>query len=190
MQLTVVPVGHSPRIRGGVGAACHSLLFSGKPEGELRVGVHTSPSSCSTPASPSALPEHSSSSLPRTLAGDSGKSGRAPRGRGEARGLRSRQGGRGSLWATCSSSPGFLFSGMPAPPAVRGPVLRADERATAVNVFATEQDKQYPEPCFFLPAASPLRQATGCLPLFPGPRAPLLVFPFLSWPSRLAQLMG
>lgn len=72
----------------------------------------------------------------------------------------------------------------------KGAVLRAEERAKAVNVFATEEDKQYPEPCFCLPVASLLRQATCCLPLFLGPWAPLLVFPFLSWPSCLAQLMG
>lgn len=173
------------------GAGCHSLLFSGKPEGELCLGVNTSPPSVSKPASPPAPPQPSSSSLLSMMLGGLWEVRQSPGCKGTRQGAsgHGREAG-GPSGPPCSSSSRFLFSGMPAHPAVRGPVLRADEREKAVNVFATEQDKQYPEPCFFLPAASLLRQATRCLPLFLGPQAPLLVFPFLSWPSRLAQLMG
>ena len=61
-------------------------------------------------------------------------------------------------------------------------------REKTVSVFAVEQDKQYPEPCFFLPAAAPAHQATRCLPLCPGPpgRPPP---PFLAEPLCSADVM-
>lgn len=138
-----------------------------------RPWISTSPSSSFRPAScqpwcclPPSLP-------PAPLLGAQGGSWAAARPCGSRR--------LGSLWTPCSSWRTFPTA------AVRGLVSeRIKERSQAMF----SQPSRTNSPGALLSHRSqPATSGQRCLPLFLAP-APLLAFPFLSWPSRPAQLLG
>lgn len=98
----------------------------------------------------------------------------------------------GSLRTLCSCWPRFLINGTCAPPAVRGPSLRTDQREKPGSVFATEQDKQYRSPASFSPKPARYVRPRAVFPLFLGPPGlPPWLFPFLAkppgWAARRRQ---
>lgn len=164
----------------------HVLLCSEDPKGKFCLGVNTSLSSFSGPASCQLFHSLFPLLCPECCRGVLGSQAEPPW-KGCGQGLRSRGGWwRGaSFWTTCSSSPSFLISGMSAHPAVRGPVSRADEREKTVfsqqsrtNSTRSLASSSLQPACYVRPRAAfrcsqPHRSPSSSSPSFPGRAASL-----------------